>query len=157
MEARRSSRCFRPSWRGAGALVVCLGLAGSSFGAAAGAQEVVELFTPDTPIPEAWYESWSLFLPRPSIMFDYPGSFVEPSNYSVWSLNGIEAAEAIELLTELAERIVEGRILEEEPESEEFWNAWRRLFTEVRDVVVGFSQRVTVKIKSRFFEVELEP
>ena len=111
----------------------------------------------DLPLGQSPYVVVTTDYPGEAMVGAYPDTFRKPDNFYVLALDGLEASEATTLLTELAERIVEERLEETNPASEDFWRTWQRSFEALRSTLVGFSNRIRVSFNTQFFTVEYDP
>ena len=94
--------------------------------------------------------------PGPSILRSYPETFPnELKNFQVIDLNNVTASEVIRLLNDLADKLMTSDISEIDPYSEEYWRKWQRSFEAAKNTIITLSKKVTLKIKTVFFEVDI--
>jgi hypothetical protein len=117
----------------------------------------------------AWCDALDLTLsesPHMVIMTEYPGAgiasefpdtFNVPAEMVQISLNNVDASETAELITEWAERVRDGSVFDAEPESTGFLQGWQRLFSDLKEAVLGTSDRVTVGLNAGVLSVEVGP
>ena len=95
--------------------------------------------------------------PGAGLVGSYPYTFpTDLKNFQVLELNGADASEIMRLLTDLADKLVAGDLTKLNPNSENYWRAWQRSFEGVCNTLVGLSKKVTLKIKTLFFETEIK-
>ena len=93
--------------------------------------------------------------PGPSILRS-PETFPnELKNFQVIDLNNATASEVIRLLNDLADKLVASDISEIDPHSEEYWREWQRSFEAVKNTIITLSKKITLKIKTGFFEADI--
>lgn len=85
----------------------------------------------------------------------YPQTFPDSlGKFQVLKLNGLDASETMRLLTDLTDQLVLTGLRELDSNSEDFW---RTLFEATRNVLVGFTSKITVRIKAPGIEAEIKP
>jgi len=90
-------------------------------------------------------------------LLDTPGSVLPAKleNSEVLELNNLDAAEITRLLSALADKLVAGDVSKLNVNSEDYWRGWQRAYEDIRGTILGLSKKVTLKIKTSFFEIEL--
>lgn len=111
----------------------------------------------DLPLSESPYVVVTTEYPGEGKVSTYPESFKIPENYYVMTLDGVEMTEATDLLTRLAERIVDERLDTLDPTSEGYWRRWQQIFERLQSGLLDFSKRIRVSIHTQFFTMELSP
>lgn len=93
--------------------------------------------------------------PGAGALVSYPQTFPDSLNkFQVIKLNGADASETMRLLADLADQLRFTGLRDLDSESEDFW---RTLFVTTRDILVGFTDKITVKIKAPGIEAEIKP
>jgi hypothetical protein len=96
--------------------------------------------------------------PGKALLSSYPNTFPhELKNFYVIELNGADSGKIASMLADLADKVASAKLDELDPESERFWRAWQSTFEQARSILLGASKKVTIKIKTGFFEAELKP
>lgn len=94
--------------------------------------------------------------PGSGLLNSYPDTFPEGlKNFQVLELNGSSASESMRVLNKLADQLVARNLDELNPASEDYWRRWQKSYLAIRDTVVVLSEKVTLKIKTSFFEVDI--
>lgn len=87
----------------------------------------------------------------------YPQSFPDSlDNFQIIEFGGAEASEIMQILTKLGDRLVANGLPKLDPQSEEFWKTWKKSFEDLRNILVGFSKKVKLTIKTGVFEAEIK-
>src|SRR5271166_2120555 len=95
--------------------------------------------------------------PGTGLLSSYPEAFPDNlKNFSVIELNGADTHEIMTLLNQVGFQLLTRGTVHIDPRSEGFWRAWQRAFEATRGTLVGFSKKVTVRIKTGFFETEIK-
>jgi len=95
--------------------------------------------------------------PGEALLSDVPNTFFQLENYYVIELNGLDAVEITQLLSELADKILLEDFENIDSNSDEYWRSWQHSFELLRDTILGFSQKIKISINTTFFNVEIEP
>lgn len=111
----------------------------------------------DLPLADSPYVVVTTEYPGEGRVSSYPESFQKPKNFYVLALNGVQASEATEVLTRLADQILAERLTEINSGSEEYWRRWQQIFETLQSGLVDFSKRIRVTLDTQFFTVELSP
>lgn len=109
----------------------------------------------DLPLSDSPYVVVATEYPGAATMSDYPESFVKPENYYVLALGDVDAGEAMQMLSSLADAVVAEKVFETDPNTESFWRKWEDVFRNVRAGVVDVASKLRVTINTQFFTLEL--
>jgi hypothetical protein len=95
--------------------------------------------------------------PGKSVVTDYPDSFPKKSsNLLVIKLNGTDAASTTRLLGDLVDGLVTEDLSKLRPKADDYWRAWRKVFGNVSNTVVGLSSKVTVAFDAGPVKTEIK-
>jgi hypothetical protein len=99
------------------------------------------------------------------VMTKYPGQCIlsDPDSFPkdttpplVIKLHGNDAASATHLLGDLADKLLTEDLSKLQSKPDDYWNAWRNIFTKVSTLVVGLSSRVTVAFNTGPVKTEIK-
>lgn len=94
--------------------------------------------------------------PGPGLVSDLPNTVQVPRNRAILRLPDPQTADFESLMEDVLEAVYSGDLRELDRETEGFWRAWQSVFESVQTGVAGAAGRISVTIKTVFFEVTID-
>lgn len=94
--------------------------------------------------------------PGPGLVSDLPDTFRVPTNRAILRLPDPQAADFEGLMEDVLEAVYSGDLRNLDRGTEGFWRAWQGVFQSVQAGVAGAAGRISVTIRTAFFEVTID-